>query len=544
MSKSKKAIKVEAHQQPQNDIYPTEWQGGIPRGSVQDKGNFYRVVMSAPGVDQYSKPFYASRPKRRNDGVTNDQICNNKTEALIAAEKYRLDESNKYGITRNVWRKIDGNTIEVKIDDDKTFFTDFEYVNKVEMYPVFAKKVHNKFHVVSQDKKRQFNFYTLIKPTINIVDYMDNDPFNLRSSNIRELGTVEIATKVKEKTDVDKSYDFTIDHYSLTKYTDVPYVLPKNIWILGKPAGTIFEKESHIIARISNGEKYASKTFKFDDTTKELQYESARRWQYITSYKLGLTKNLIKILDNKYVEVQLTKDHVTKTNIELIHIIQLVAICVTKSSNMNSKYYAMISIDRTSIKFHNFITQNKMTDHIDGDTLNNTLENIRSCDYSINNINRHIDKDNVGLEKLDRCNNRYLQTTLSIEGEGVQKRFYFTTKKQEELKQERTRLIKIAHFYRQFVLYGIWDDKLIPHIDQKDCIFVNNYFNKLIQHHKYNLLTKNNYIESLKKTIGLDLSQLTQSIIYTLYIKTRTDQLNTYSDTLKIVSDIMDNKIN
>lgn len=539
MSKSKKVIK----DRPVQEDYPTDWQGGIPRGSVQEKPNFYRVVISAPGVDQYNRSFYFVRPHQRV-GAEDNQIFDDKDDALEAANNYRMQESNRHNLTRNQWRKIDADTIEVKIDENTKFFTDFKHVKKIEQYPVFAKKAHNKFHIISQDKKKQFPFYTLIKPEIiKIVEYVDGNTMNLRESNLREFGAVDVSTKVQKKADTDKSYDFTIDHYALTKYEDMPYILPKNKWILGKPAGTIFEKDNYYVARITNGDKYASKTFKFDEDTKDSQNEAAKKWQYIASYKRGLTKNLIKILDNKHIEIQITKDLIIQSSIELIPLIQCVFVCATKSRNNSAKSYAMVSAKGKSIKFHNLICQNAMTDHIDGNTFNYTLENLRSCDHSINNSNRHFEEEKVGYETIDRDGNKHIMAKIKIEGKTFEKYFYFKTTDPDQIEKERKRLFKNAYLYRQFVLYGVWSDRLIPYLKHKDFRVISKHFHRLISHQQKQIKNKSEYINGLKQQTDVILSPLAESNIYRIYLKTRVDQLSRYCECMNNMADLMFQKL-
>ncbi|VBB17661.1 HNH endonuclease [Yasminevirus sp. GU-2018] len=533
-----RSVKVRKRDQNAEE-YPTDWIGGIPRGSIQTKPNFYRVVMSIPGQDKISKPFYWDVPVNNKHKVDPDQVGDDQEEALELAKQYRMRESNRFGITRNRWRKIDAETIEVRINDDTSFYTDLKHSDKVEMYPVFAKKAHKKLHVISQDKKRQFPFHTLIKPNIKLVEYIDGDPLNLREANLREFGAVEIAQKVLLKVETDDSYDFTLDHYALTKFTELPYVLPKNVWILGKPAGTVFERGNVIHARVMTNEKYGSRTFKFDDTTRDLQYENARKWQYETSYKFGVTKNLIKILDNKHILVQITKDLVIKTNIEMIHLIQQIPICASNSGNPGSKPYAVVSVTMTTIKFHNLITQNKMTDHIDGDTLNNTLENLRSCDYSINNSNRHFEEEKVGYEKLDNNNKKCIFAKIKVEGRVFEKYFYFKTTHPDAIHAERERLFMNAYLYRQFVLYGKWDDRLKPYLKHSDFVIISKHFNRLIAHQREAISSKDDYFTGITDQTGVDVPYTVKALMYRIYYKTQIAQLDNYTTSIAELSEMM-----
>jgi len=372
--------------------YPTEWQGGIPRGSIKEEANLYRVSMSPPKQKSYSKIFYFNRPMRNSSEIPEDQIFTNREDALKASNKYRMQESDKLGTTRNKWRQIDEKTIEVRIDENHTFFIDSEYVDFVEKYPTFAKKVHSKFNVIGQDKKNQFQFYSLFMKNIKMIEYIDGNPMNLRKSNLREFGEVTVSKRLEKKAERIDGYDFTIDQYEIFKKIDCLYNLPKNVWILGRPGGTVFERNGVYHARIKTDQDYASKTFAFDNSNKEQKKIEAEKWKCITSYKLGYTDNLIRILDDQYIEVQLTQNEIMRTNIEFIPLIMQLKICSTRGGNEKSPNYATITLykdgEKIQMKFHNLITQNKMTDHIDGNPLNNTMENLHSCDSYINNINK------------------------------------------------------------------------------------------------------------------------------------------------------------
>lgn len=80
--------------QNQEHNYPTEWQGGISRGSIKEQPNFYRAVISPPKEKQYDRVFYFTQPKRRSKNITDEQIFNNKPDAMKAAKKFILQESD------------------------------------------------------------------------------------------------------------------------------------------------------------------------------------------------------------------------------------------------------------------------------------------------------------------------------------------------------------------------------------------------------------------------------------------------------------------
>jgi len=174
---------------------------------------------------------------------------------------------------------------------------------------------------------------------------MDNNPLNLKLSNITN----------DEKT--------------------------TNEWIFGKPAGTVFKKKIkdklYITMVIQDSDKKKhSKTFSFNETNEKEIFDKAKKLQLEMSSNLGLTRNRIKIIDDNTIKVELTQGQIMTTNYKFLDLIQNNNLFAAKTKYDDNKYYAMIEINKKMHYFQTFIMNKEKVKHLDGDLLNNKLENL------------------------------------------------------------------------------------------------------------------------------------------------------------------------
>lgn len=164
--------------------YPTAWAMGKPRGSVQVQKGGVMVKMTDPDDSTKQMATYFAYSKYGD-------------KAKEMAEEHCKKESDKYGYTRNQIRYLDANTIEVKLTLDQTMKTDAKNLDKVEMYPLHAKKKKYKeterYYVVYQcendkgQKKAVHNFTDLVCD-YGVVDYVNGNSLDLRECNLQEFG--------------------------------------------------------------------------------------------------------------------------------------------------------------------------------------------------------------------------------------------------------------------------------------------------------------------------------------------------------------------
>lgn len=413
--------------------YPTEWTGGIPRGGISRRQTYFNLGFSSiPG----------------NKGSKNHsyRIADFKSEkdCLKHVERERIKLSHEYGLTRNEYRHIDANTIEVQLTQGKTFVTDAENTTIVNKYPLQAKKKKEKgtdrFYVVAQDKKKAFKFSDLLN-NYKIVEYIDGNTMNLKKSNLKEFG-IDMIVKTNQNTSSDTSCnpddeptDNLIDDKAVD-YFKKPQDLPKNKWILGTIPGTVFsrtrEKDNVVTMRIKdNVGVIKSKTFKVDDYKDyDDAFTKAKTYLINIAHAMGVVKNELKIT-NHTLNIWLGNDYIMKTDIEFLELFipsrdtlqPLVTICQT--CNDIKRMYAAIyfkenkNLETDIMYYHKFIMGSPMIDHINGDTLDNRLENLRYTYHAHNNTNRKNNSDG----KINGINVKLIPSgkifTASISNKGV-----------------------------------------------------------------------------------------------------------------------------
>ena len=418
--------------QQQQTTYPTKWQLGKSRGTANERDNDYRAVISPPGQKQINKIFSFSK-------------YGTKANAKKEADKWCQELSDKLGLTRNQIRYINKDIIEVQLTQDKIMKTNAKFIDKVELYPLNIKTKKSKtdstkdrHYVMCQNIKEVFPFTDLICK-YKIVEYINGDSLDLREENLKEFGSV-LNKKIKVGTEVIEltNDDVNIQYECFSKDIND---LPKNIWILGKPAGTIFKRSNNdniYNVRVNDEEDNPhTKTFNVSKYNSDKEaYNAAEKWRIETSYKLGMTENMIKIIDENIIEVKLTKNEIMKTDKIFIPLLQKINVCVGTSGN--GIKYVVATFDKQTRQFHGLITGFDMVDHIDGNTLNNCLKNLRYCDFSMNNSNRHITNNKHGYMGIKLEETPFGQSyvaRISINGKSYTKYFSVSKYGEDEAKE-------------------------------------------------------------------------------------------------------------
>ena len=305
-------------------------------------------------------------------------ICESKEDCLAKAKKYLYDYYIKLNKVSNQYRFIHPKYIQVKLPSGNTFITNSKFIDLIENNIIsdHFNKSSNNFYLRYLTGPKEYNLlYKLITPHSK-VNYINGLTLDLRKENLEETDN-EILSKSNKEVDINAK---------LNK-DGRPY----NTWILGKYAGTVFQRSNKnswsVVIKKEDG-SVVTKTLAFNETNKEELYKKAIEIRNNLSEQYGLTKNKIRILNDDIIEVELSKDQIMKTDYKFLDTIEKYPVFATKGSRENSKYYASILIDNKNVCYHNYITGYEMNDHIDRDPLNNCLSNLRECDHKINNNNR------------------------------------------------------------------------------------------------------------------------------------------------------------
>ncbi len=535
-----------------NNIYPLEWQGGKHTGTITERQGYY-IVVHKPNNETISKYFSwhissEKKPFIKNSNNINTESYKTKEEASKAAEKYRIQKSIFLKSSKNMWRKIDDKSIEIQIcsDSDLSFFADndneiieilklhtFRAEKDVEYY---AKTKKEKYYIETTfNGNKHTNFSKFLKPDIEgIITFKDRNPRNLRKSNLRIPGTYEPKQKMRQLAKNDMAYNLETKLGYLLNYISLPFILPKMMWILGKREGSYFEHKKTNDKKNNNDDYLKSFTAEINnyEVSKKIYYDSENKkktekyineWLYDISYKFGQVKNLIKIINHKHIHVQISKNNILITNIELIPLIQQISLCTCRVQGSNKKVpYCGTTVNKKFINFHNLITHTKMTDHINGETLDNTMENLRACTYSINNANRHTltQDESAGYEAKVIRGSLHIRLRIGRnKRDYVSKPFYFTEKnpvRNESFERELIHLKHIAFKYRQFILYGEWNDIIEPYVDINDCEKTMQEITMLMHNVKSSIVSFDQYFDTLTK-YGLSFSNTEKTMIYSLY---------------------------
>lgn len=443
-------------------VYPTEWTGGHHTGTIKENPNSYSFVDIIDGKRVQMTYHFKPSPKATKIYASREEA---KNEMLRVREKKSIEK----GCTKNQYRFIDEKIIEVKSTKNMTFFLDFKNKHILDENVFYVKKEGNNVNGIytnirnEKNKKVPLKLAKIIFPNYKIIKYNDGNGLNLRETNLSDITT----TNVNDNVIIDDEYDPNLNHRKLLKLTSL--ILPINKWILGKPSGTIidYSNKNAFSTRIQNKGINRSKQFSYKNKDKKKVRIEADKWRIKTSYELGQTKNLIKIISKDEIHVQITKDKIFKTNKAFIPLIQKFNCCAleSKSSNGNIKTYVNISIDRKNNLFHKIITNNDMTYHINGDSLDNRLSNLRNCTHSLNNQNRIFDKIGKFIESKT-----HYKIEIRLKDDYKEKRKNISIRKSKFITEDyaRKKLNVIVLKYLDFIRNFKWNDELLEFLTDHD----------------------------------------------------------------------------
>lgn len=358
-----------------------DWEGGKYPGDVSDTPDGCRIRF-----DGQSRSF-----KFQNYKITETTIvCKNKEDCYLQAKKYLYDYFNSKNKISNQYKYFHPKYIEVKLPNGLTFITNSKFIDLIEKNNIISK--HDKKYDINyvmylSGNKEHSPFYKLVTK-YSRVKYLNGNTLDLREENLEESDNSVLAKRGNGEIEI----EIGLDNKEIKPKTNKDGYL-YDTWILGKYAGTVFERTGRsnwsVVVKKEDG-TVVTKTLTFNEKNKDELYKKAVQIKNELSDQHGLTKNKIRIINDNVIEVELTQNQIMKTDYKFLDTIQKYNLYSTKSSDENSKYYASIDIDGKMHKFHKYITGFEMVDHIDRNPLNNCLSNLRKADHKLNNNNRSI----------------------------------------------------------------------------------------------------------------------------------------------------------
>ena len=242
----------------------------------------------------------------------------------------------------------------------------------------------------------------------------------------KDLSLDNFSTKKDNKDNLDSRCKSCLKQYKKNLYANkkskeykiYDFDMNSTEWQVGKPKGGITKIK----------EKYRATTYSKDGKKKDKIFptrEEAETFVRKTSHENGQTKNMIRKVDD-YIEVKIDDDHIMKTDIKFLDLCQSRCICKGKSGSKTASYYPKITIDGKTVNFHKYITNFKMTDHINRDTFDNRLQNLRETTHKENNNNRGSNKKYdsnhiMGIRYVQRDN--AWQARIKQDGKEYSKQF-------------------------------------------------------------------------------------------------------------------------
>lgn len=160
------------------DYNSYDWQVGKISGTVSESKN-KKYICSIKSID--------GNTKTKSKTFSFDKY-NSQESAYKEAKKWLKNMSDENNLTRNQIRKIDDNTIEVKLTKDMIMKIDIKFLELCQKHTIVAVKGGNKdaldYAAFSIQNKlfRVHNYITGFK----MVDHINRDPLDNRLENLRE----------------------------------------------------------------------------------------------------------------------------------------------------------------------------------------------------------------------------------------------------------------------------------------------------------------------------------------------------------------------
>ncbi len=152
------------------DFTSYEWQVGKPSGFITTENNYSCRARLRTVRKSKSKVFKYDK-------------YNTMEEAWYNANEWLTNISTEFGLTRNRIKKINNQVIEIKLTNNKSMFTDINYLNICQIYPisVCSSNRYCRIYINNTD----ISFHTYITGFV-FVDHINRNPFDNRICNLEK----------------------------------------------------------------------------------------------------------------------------------------------------------------------------------------------------------------------------------------------------------------------------------------------------------------------------------------------------------------------
>jgi hypothetical protein len=288
------------------------------------------------------------------------------------------------------YRFVDENTIEMQVGKGKVLVADAEDLQKLCSYESILVNMPQVYGV--EGNKRE-NLTKLLYG--DRVKFRNNNPLDIRRENI----VPTYLYKLQEAEEASLAYSGQYKYMEAYEHGEY-HKLPRDKWCLGKPGGcvTINKRQGACCLLIKKGNMMYSHSLTFRDNESKKRAEKVlRREQIEQSYKMGLTRNMVRLVDDVTIEVQIGDDKIMKTDLGCLKLVHDTSIHYAQG-------YAHCHVDGITQGFHQLVfgkvANGKMIDHIDRDPLNNNRSNLREASRMMNNRNAGAKSNSMGVSKM------------------------------------------------------------------------------------------------------------------------------------------------
>jgi hypothetical protein len=171
-------------------------------------------------------------------------------------------------------------------------------------------------------------------------------------------------------------------------------------WTNEIPRGSIADKNTSYMLRISDGKKIHTTSYSINDfPSKEECLKHVEKERIKKSRELGLTRNEIRFINKNTIEIQLTKDKTFITDAKKLELVNKYPLqAKAKKEKSVTRYYVIAQDKKKTFKFTNLLNNYKFVEYINGNTLDLREKNMKEFGLEYKVAKKPSDIDNINIE--------------------------------------------------------------------------------------------------------------------------------------------------